>query len=350
MNKSIKLIIIFLSINSIVFGQNTMTLEEVINSYFERTNAAKINTIDKNIATSNFLLYKAGMKPQVSLNFQVPNYSKTSVQIVQPNGSIAFQSISQNNSLVGLQLLQAIPWTGGTFFAQSELRRFDDFSTDFNSYNGIPIRLGINIPVLGFNPYKWDKLIQPLELNAAISTYTFERENIKSNIVQLYFDVLIAQTAKQIAVTNKISHIRLDTIAVEKFELGKISREEKLQIETGLENSEIVLKQYQYDEVTSFNSLNSYLNGAQLDSTIKFVIPVVLIPAKINDQEIIALATRNYPQLLRNKINILEAQRNIVQGLKLITASVPIYTAVLVGQEVHSRSKISILSLLWRSS
>ena len=49
MNKSIKLIIIFLSINSIVFGQNTMTLEEVINSYFERTNAAKINTIGKNI-------------------------------------------------------------------------------------------------------------------------------------------------------------------------------------------------------------------------------------------------------------------------------------------------------------
>jgi len=313
MNKSIKLIIIFLSINSIVFGQNTMTLEEVINSYFERTNAAKINTIDKNIATSNFLLYKAGMKPQVSLNFQVPNYSKTSVQIVQPNGSIAFQSISQNNSLVGLQLLQAIPWTGGTFFAQSELRRFDDFSTDFNSYNGIPIRLGINIPVLGFNPYKWDKLIQPLELNAAISTYKFETENIKSNIVQLYFDVLIAQTAKQIAVTNKISHIRLDTIAVEKFELGKISREEKLQIETGLENSEIVLKQYQYDEVTSFNSLNSYLNGAQLDSTIKFVIPAILIPAKINEEEIIELATRNYPQLLRNKINILEAKRNIVQ-------------------------------------
>ncbi|MBP7541037.1 MAG: hypothetical protein KA802_14045, partial [Saprospiraceae bacterium] len=165
MNKSIKLIIIFLSINSIAIGQNTMTLEEVINSYFERTNAAKINTIGKNIATSNFLLYKAGMKPQVSLNFQVPNYSKTSVQIVQPNGSIAFQSISQNNSLVGLQLEQAIPWTGGTFFALSELRRFDDFSTDFNSYNGIPIRLGINIPVLGFNPYKWDKLIQPLELN-----------------------------------------------------------------------------------------------------------------------------------------------------------------------------------------
>jgi outer membrane protein len=203
---------------------------------------------------------------------------------------------------------------------------------------------------LVFNPYKWDKLIQPLELNAAISTYTFERENIKSNIVQLYFDVLIAQTAKQIAITNKISHIRLDTIAVEKFELGKISRDEKLQIETGLENSEIVLKQYQYDEVISFNSLNSYLNGAQLDSTIKFVIPAILIPAKINEEEIIELATRNYPQLLRNKINILEAQRNIAQGLKLITASVPIYTAVLVGQEVHSRSKISILSLLWRSS
>lgn len=302
-----------LAINCLLIGQNTLSLDEVINSYFDKTNAAKINTIGKNIAASNFLLYKAGLKPQVSLNFQVPNYSKTSVQIVQPNGSIAFQSISQNNSMVGLQLQQAIPWTGGTFFAMSELQRFDDFSFDSKSYNGIPIRLGINIPVFGYNPYKWDKMIQPLLLNAALSTYTFEKENIKSNIVSLYFNVLIAQTAKQIALSNKLSHIRLDTIAIEKFELGKISKEEKLQIETGLENAEIILKQYEYDEVTAFNSLNSYLNKAQMDSTIKFLLPTAQIPAQINEEEIIKLAVSNYPTLLRNKVNLLEAQAKIAR-------------------------------------
>ena len=309
MRRSISFLIISMVFAVCSYAQNTMTLDEVINKYFDQTNAAEVNNLDKNIAASNFLLYKAGLKPQVSLNFQVPNYSKTSTQIIQPNGSIEFQSISQNNSSVGLQLLQAIPWTGGNFFAESELRRFDDFSFDSKSYNGIPIRLGVNIPVLGFNPYKWDKLIQPLELNASVSSYTYEKENIKSNIVGLYFNVLIAQTAKQIAIVNKMSHVRLDTIAMEKFSLGKISREEKLQIETGLESAELILQQYQYDEVTAFNALNAYLNETSLDSTVTFKIPAAIIPAKIKEAEIIAMAVRNYPELLRNKIDILEAQR-----------------------------------------
>jgi len=311
--KNYRIILLLIICVNCGIAQNNLSLDEIINIYFDKTNASKVNTINKNIGNSIYSLYKAGLKPQVTLNFQAPNYTKTSQQIVQPNGSILFQSISQNNSLVGLQLQQAIPFTGGTFFAQSELRRFDDFSFDTKSYNGIPVRIGILQPVFGFNPYKWDNLIQPLELIAANAGYQFEKENIKSNIVQLYFNVLIAQTAKKIAFANNLSHIRLDTIAKEKFDLGKISREEKLQIETGLENSEIVLQQYKYDEITAFRSLNGYLNGSQLDSNTQFIIPQLLIPAVINEAEVINLARNNYPVLLRNKINILEAQRNMAK-------------------------------------
>lgn len=54
--------------------------------------------LNANVAKFNFAIYKASLKPQVDLNARIPNYSKSFGEVVQPNGSILFKSVTKGSS------------------------------------------------------------------------------------------------------------------------------------------------------------------------------------------------------------------------------------------------------------
>lgn len=290
--------------------QKTVRLEDLFDRYLPESNAQKINQLARQQSIDRFELYRAGMRPQLGFNLQAPAYSKTSTQIVQPNGSIVFQSISQNNALVGLTLQQNIGLTGGTVFAMSELQRFDDFSFDTRSYNGIPVRIGFIQPVFGFNPYRWERLLQPLALQLGESAYNFERENIKGRIIQLYFDILIARENKSIALSNRANQMMLDTIAAARLEMGKISLEEKLQIETGLENAGILYESAAYEERAAIRALNAFLKTDQLDTSFIYLLPQQVMAQDIDASMLEIHMKLHAPVLLQNQYALEEARMN----------------------------------------
>src|SRR5690606_8148097 len=60
---------------------------------------------------TNYWQYRsflADYKPQLSLNGTLPGFTRSYVEVTQPDGSIAFQSVSNNNSQVNLALTQSI--------------------------------------------------------------------------------------------------------------------------------------------------------------------------------------------------------------------------------------------------
>lgn len=122
---------------------DSLTLEAAIRM-------AKDQSIDQKQAALNSLtaqidqaVFESSLKPQFSANANVPNYFKTSTGITQPNGSLAFQDISQNNGSLGFDLTKRLAKTNTQLFAQTNVLRFDDFSDDFTSYNGVPVRVGL---------------------------------------------------------------------------------------------------------------------------------------------------------------------------------------------------------------
>ena len=141
------------------FAQSTITLDEVLDQVRTISFSIKSARTDIAIAISEEgnKFYKSLLKPSLTLRANLPNYNKTSSAIIQPDGTIAFQSIRQANSSVSLFATQAITKTGGTIFLNTDLQRFDDLSSEFKTYNGIPIRLGISQPLFGYNPWKYEK-------------------------------------------------------------------------------------------------------------------------------------------------------------------------------------------------
>ncbi|MFK8008161.1 MAG: hypothetical protein AB8H03_17520, partial [Saprospiraceae bacterium] len=145
-----------------ILGQSdlqNLSLENFLQLAKENSIAGEAAKVDLQSAQLDNSIFKASLKPQLSAFANFPNFANTFAEAQQPDGTILFPRINNNNSALGLNLSQAIPWTGGSVFVQSNLQRFDDFTNDKVFYNGTPFRIGFSQPLFGFNALKWDKKI-----------------------------------------------------------------------------------------------------------------------------------------------------------------------------------------------
>jgi len=182
-------------------------------------------------ADSEFRIFRSQLRPQVTLAANLPTYSRTSTSVVQPNGSIAFQPLNQNLASVTLSAVQPILFTGGSLFVEAGLDRFDDFGRRFTQYNGVPLRVGYTQSLVGFNGLKWDRRIAIQRRHWADQQRDAAIDAALVDAANLYFNALIARTNRSLAENNLGINEKLLRLAEERLELGKISLEEKLQME-----------------------------------------------------------------------------------------------------------------------
>lgn len=240
------------------------------NSYVSQSNSNMLALADE-----QYSFFKSQLKPSITLGAEIPNYQKTSAAITQPDGTIAFQSISQSNAFIGLNVQQVITATGATVFASSGLSRFDDYSQSFNSYNGMPIRLGIVQPIFGFNRWKYDKDIASLQHQEAQRQYDLDTEQSMMDATRLYFDILVAEENLKIAQTNLSANQKLIAIADERLKLGKISKDEKLQLDIELNQAELSSTQAAYVRQNAVQALYTFLSMDTPDNDMVFEVPAV---------------------------------------------------------------------------
>jgi len=304
------LVVISGSYNSLL-AQEEWTFDEVLTKAEEQSIFRYQAIADNKIAQSRWAFYKTNLSPGVTLDLLAPNYSKTSREIVQPDGSISFQSVSQNNSSIRLGIQQQIKSTGGTVFLQSQLQRFDDFSLDNNQYNGIPFRIGLSQPLFGFNDLKWASKIEPLALTEADRKYIIDMEDIHLRGTIAFFDLLMAQVNEKIATTNSDVNAKLLEIAKERFDLGKISRNELLQLELEYKSAVKDLSIAAFQVQFSKGALQTFLGGDKTDN-----IAVLTPNPKENtvDMEMsiaVDQALANRPEIIAFQRQKLEADREI---------------------------------------
>lgn len=303
----------FLIASQSVDAQQTMTMEEVINSAagtsFQSVNAAQ----NQAIATADHQLYFSQLKPQVRLEATVPNYLKTSTAITQPDGSIAFRSVSQHNAALSLTATQDIPFTGGQLFLQTDLQRFDDLSADTKLYNGIPMRIGLIQPIFGYNRFKFQNKIVELNKNIAAKNYTIETKNSIAIASGLYFDILIAKENNNIAKTNSSINEKLLTITKERLELGKATKDELLQLNIELQNAKLSNQQSALDVVQAVLELNTFLGKDLTDTSDNFTWPETPETILLDEEKMISKAISHRPEIMRFQRSILEAEDNYAQ-------------------------------------
>jgi outer membrane protein len=295
-----------------ISAQDTLqlTLDGVVALAKKQSIAARQASTTKETRYWEFKTYQSNYKPQLLLTGNLPSYTRTFQQVFQPDGTIRFQPVRNNNSTLNLQLEQNIRQTGGTIFATTQLQRFDDFDRRNTLFNGTPIAVGLAQPLFRFNPLKWDTKIEPLKYRESEQAYLETLEQIAWNVSNLYFDLLMAQVNVGIAQTNLSNTDRILSISQEKFDMGIVSRNEMLQLQLEQLKAQKAAGAARRDLEIATQNLRSFI-GLQAQSRIQLEPPIPQNPPVIDVQILLSQAFANRSDAIAFQRRKLEAKRNV---------------------------------------
>ncbi|MBU1820775.1 MAG: TolC family protein, partial [Bacteroidetes bacterium] len=291
------------------------SLPEVVQLARERSISAKQAATRRNTNYWQYRSFVADFKPQLSLNGTLPGFTRSFIEVLQPDGTISFQPVSNNNSMLNMALTQNIAATGGTVFVQQQLQRFDDFARNNTRYNGIPFAVGLSQPLFRFNEMKWSRKIEPLRFQEGNQQYLSSLEEVALNATNYYFDLLIAQVNLQIAEKNRSNNDTLYKIAQQKLQLGKISQNDLLQLQMGLLTAQKDLASAQQSAAVASLRLKMYLSMRN-ESSLALAIPQEAPEFVIDTQVALAEAYANRADAVGFQRRLLEAERDSQKARK----------------------------------
>jgi outer membrane protein len=287
-----------------------LTLQQVVEMAKGNSIAAKQAVTTRETKYWQWRTYKSNYQPQLSLSGNLPGYSKTSTPVIQPDGSILFQSIHYDNSAVTLNFSQSITATGATIYGMTQMQRFDDFDRNNILYNGTPYAIGFSQPLGQFNSLKWDNKIQPLLYNESKQAYIEAQEQISITVTGYFFDLLLAQINLETAENNLVSIQKILKIANLKFDLGKISKNEILQLQLEQLNARKAVGTAKRDMEIATLNLRSYI-GQEGDEKIALIVPENISQMTVTTDKVLAEAFANRSDAIAFMRRVAEAKRDV---------------------------------------
>lgn len=289
--------------------QNALSLQQVIDLALEQSAVAGQARTARETSYWQFRTYQSNYRPQLFLQGTLPNYTRVISPVVQPDGTIQFQAVKQNNSTLGVTLSQAIGPTGAQLFVSSQMQRFDDFNRGVQLYNNQPVNLGLTQPLGRYNALRWDRRIAPLRYEESQRQFVMERENIAQRITELYFDVLLQQVNADVASQNVQANEEMLRLGKERYQLGRLSQSDLLLLELNVLNARKALGQARLDAQNAALSLQVYTG--QSTEALRLQVPAAAPTYSVAATDALAQARQNRPESLAFRRRLLQAESDV---------------------------------------
>ena len=297
-------------------GQERRTL-----SLADAIEIAQHMSYDAMVARLNFMSqywshrsYRAELLPSVVLSGGLMEFDRSMVQTRDyEDGRLYYVENNTLSNSLNLSINQNIAPLGGTLSVQSYLHRLDQFSYDNRLYNSRPIRLSYSQPLFAFNRLKWMKKTEPLKYDMAKRSYLEAMEGVGIDVVNLFFNVLSAQSDLRQAENNLADRRSLLETSKKRFEIGTITKSELLQLELSVLNAEVETADNKLTLRNSLFRLLSYLRiPAETDVTL--LPPYTITDVVMNESEVIERALSNSSHTLQQKVSLLESEQGVAQA------------------------------------
>jgi outer membrane protein TolC len=262
-----------------------------------------------------FRSFRAGYLPNLRLDATIPNLNRTIQPITLPDGTDIFVRRSLATSSGNLALSQRVGLTGGQLFVSSGLQRIDLIREDQNtvSFLSTPVNIGFRQPIFAYNPYKWERQIEPMRYEESRKRYVEDLENISIRATSLFFDLLLAQINIGINRLNLASNDTLYSIAQGRYSLGRIAENELLQMELNVLNSEALLEQSRIDYEAALFSFRSFL-GLDRQGEVELIPPAQVHDLQIDFGLALTEARRNRADIIAQQRRLVEAESEVSQA------------------------------------
>lgn len=290
---------------------DTLTLAQAVAMAQRQGYAARVASSTRDAARWRDRAFASALLPQLSLSSTLPNYNRSIIQVVQPDGSTRFLPQQQRNASLGLNLAQRLPFTGGDLFVSSQLTNVNINGTqDSRLWRTTPFQVGIRQAIFRPNTLRWDSREQDLRIDVSDRQYLEAREDIALLINGLYFDVFASRANLINAEANSLVNDTLYTLNKGRYEVGKIGENDLLQSELALLRSRTTLDQARLDFARASSALRLQI-GLPQDAPLNVSVPAA-IPSLVADTLVaVQQALRNRSQTRDLQLQDVQARRRV---------------------------------------
>jgi hypothetical protein len=285
---------------------------------------ASDSSLEAFIAENNFLSeywryknYKSQKYPFLNLNSTPLDYRHT---LQQEYNSIdtSYNYISKQvvNSYLSLSLNQNVTKTGGKIYIDSDIASLHNLNRNSPpQYSATLIRMGIEQELFGFNPYKWENIMEPIRYEKSKKELIESIEKIAVHTVELFFSCIREQVNLEIANNNLANADTLYNIGAERFKIASISKEDLYTLQLNLINAETDCEVVKLNLNRAKMKLNSFLR-LDINAEINLVIPDVIPLLHIEPTEALSYSKENNPEIQGYVYQLLESKREVERTKK----------------------------------
>ena len=303
----------FLCILGVLCGESLLHAQKRLVLDLNRTIALANDSSLESFRTQNMYLsgyweyrtYKANRLPSLTLDLTPAQYNRDITKRYDSGQDLDVYRTQQSYyAYGGLSVRQNLDLTGGTFYLESNLaymRNFGDNSA--TQLTSVPIRIGYSQSLVGYNPFKWERKIEPLK-------YERVKKKVSETATSYFFSLAMAQAEYNLAKENLASTDTLYRIGQQRHRIAAISQADLLTLKLDRVNAQNTLQNKASDLKRAMFSLASFLN---LDKNTQIELELPSRPGmlEIPIDEALRWGRSNNPQLLELKQNVLEAERNV---------------------------------------
>lgn len=256
--------------------------------------------------------FKANRLPSMTLNLTPAQYYRNITQRYDSEQNLdVYREQQMFTASGGLSITQNLDWTGGTFYINSDLdymRNFGD--TKYTQYSSIPVRVGYQQSLIGYNAFRWDRKIEPLKFEKMKKQLIYNMESVSEDAVNYFFNLALAEAEHKLAQDNVASSDTLYKIGARRYKIAAISQADLLTLQLDKVNARNTLQNARMSMKRAMFSLASFLDMDK-NTEIDTELPVRPEKVLISMDKALAFARNNNPSFLEEKQNVLEAQRSV---------------------------------------
>ena len=257
--------------------------------------------------------HQTRFRPQLTLSGDLPDFENQTKPIVQPDGSIVFNQVTQLETSAQLAIYQPIPQLGANVYAATGITRLQDFNNSTVGFSGYPVSVGIIQPLFAYNWMKWTRMTEPLVYEEAQKRFTESIEEISYNATARFFNYLKIQTNYSLAESNlKNSRDNLKIAEVKK-ELGNISGNDFSRIQLSVFNAQKALNNARIDLKNADYELKKYI-GLDQDHTIELIIPLDMILWEVDAEKALEESLDNRKETPQFERRLIQADRDLTHA------------------------------------
>ncbi len=256
--------------------------------------------------------YQANRLPSLTLNLTPARYYRYITQRYDSESNLdVYREQQMFSASGGLNISQNFDLTGGTFYIDTDLDYMRNFgSQTYTQYSSVPLRIGYQQNLLGYNPFRWERKIEPLKYEKVKKQFIYNTEQMAEEAVSYFFELALTQAELELAQENLVSTDTLYKIGVQRQKIASISQADLLTLrldhvnaQNTLQNAEIAVKRAMF-------SLATFLN-IDKDTEIILDLPGKPTSKTITVEEALAKAEENNPTYLQQEQNVLEAEQSL---------------------------------------